>query len=167
MPQLLKPLLVLCLGNEIVSDDAFGAEVAKELTTDTETGRRADVIFAPVAGFSLLELLAGRKRVLIVDSIRTGKVDPGTLHSFPAGELTPSHHLTTSHQISLPTALELGRRLGYEMPEQIDILAVEALDLETLSEELTPPVRAAVKEALCRVWDWTEQNRMEEHPREN
>jgi hydrogenase maturation protease len=159
---LLKPLLVLCLGNEIIRDDGFGPAVAGELAKEAETSRRADVIFAPVAGFSLLDLLTNRRRVLIVDTIRTAKADPGTLHSFPAGALTPSHHLTTSHQINLPTALELGNRLGYAMPERIDILAVEAQDLETLSEELTPPVRAALPEALRFVREWIARNREEE-----
>jgi hydrogenase maturation protease len=70
--------------------------------------------------------------------------------------------LTTSHQINLPTALELGNRLGYAMPERIDILAVEAQDLETLSEELTPPVRAALPEALRLVREWIARNREEE-----
>lgn len=162
MPELVKPLLVLCLGNEIISDDAFGPEVARELQKETEMCRRADVIFAPVAGFSLLDLLTGRRKVLIVDTIRTGKSDPGALHSFPAGVLTPSHHLTTSHQISLPTALELGKQLGCAMPEGIDILGVEAQDLETLSEELTPPVRAALPEALRFVRDWIARNSVEE-----
>jgi hydrogenase maturation protease len=162
MPSLLKPVLVLCLGNEIISDDAFGPAVARELVKETEIGRRADVIFAPLAGFSLLDLLAGRRKVLIVDTVRTGKSAPGTLHSFPAGVLTPSHHLTSSHQISLPTALELGKRLGYAMPEHIDILAVEAQDLETLSEQLTPPVRAALPAALRLVREWIERNSEEE-----
>lgn len=164
---MLKPLLVLCLGNEIVSDDAFGPIVAQELAKETEISRRADVIFAPVAGFSLLDLLSGRKKALIVDIIRTGKAEPGTLHSFPAGTLTPSYHLTTSHQINLPTALELGRQLGYDMPGDIDILAVEAQDLETLREELTPPVQAALPSALQAVRDWIAQNSAEEKLHEN
>ena len=158
----MKPLLVLCLGNEIVSDDAFGPSVARVLHDEPELTRHADVIFAPVAGFHLLDLLQGREKILIVDTIRTGNTVPGTLHSFPAGMLTPSKHLTTSHQISLPTALELGRRLDYAMPEHIDILAVEAQDLETLSEELSPPVRAALPEALRFVREWIARNREEE-----
>jgi hydrogenase maturation protease len=157
-----KPLLVLCLGNEIISDDAFGPVVAQELQKDTETNRRADVIFAPVAGFSLLDLLKDRRKVLIVDTIVTGKNPSGKLLSFPAGVLTPSRHLTTSHQISLPTALELGRQMGYHMPDNVDILGVEAQDLETLSEELTPPVRAALPDALRFVRDWIARNSEEE-----
>jgi hydrogenase maturation protease len=154
---LLKRPLVLCLGNEIVSDDGFGPEIARRLNAD-EKDVGADVLFAPVAGFQLLDLLNGRERVLIVDTIRTQDGKPGTLHFFAAGTLTPSHHLTTSHQISLPSALELGKLLGADMPHVVDVLAVEAQDLETLAEELTPPVRAALSEAETLIREWIEQH---------
>ena len=157
-----KPVLVLCLGNEILSDDGFGPEVARRLQDEDMHDLPADVVFAPLAGFHLLDLLVGRKRVLIVDTIRTGTAEVGTLHHFPAGALTPSHSLTTSHQISLPTALELGRQLSLEMPDVVDVLAVEAQDLETLSEELTPAVRAALKQTLDFVRSWIRQNSSEE-----
>jgi hydrogenase maturation protease len=155
---LLKPLLILCLGNEIVSDDAFGPAMAKRLQEEPPLLEKADVIFAPVAGFHLLDLFVGRRTVLIVDTIVTGNAPPGTLHRFPAGLLTPSRHLTTSHQISLPTALELGKRLNLDMPEVVDVVAVEAQDLETLSEEMTAPIREAMDTALTFVREWVERN---------
>ena len=112
------------------------------------------MIFAPVAGFGLLDLLNGRDKVLLIDSIVTGGVPPGTLHFFPMGTLTPSRNLTTSHQMSLPTALELGRQLGYQMPEHIDVLAVEVADVTTLNESMTGQVRSAVEPALVSVDQW-------------
>jgi hydrogenase maturation protease len=154
---LLKRPLVLCLGNEIVSDDGFGPEIALRLNAVGED-LGADILFAPVAGFQLLDLLNGRERVLIVDTIRTQDGKPGTLHFFPAGTLAPSRHLTTSHQISLPSALELGKLLGADMPTVVDVLAVEAQDLETLAEALTPPVRAALEEAEDRIRLWIKQH---------
>ncbi|MDD5088068.1 MAG: hydrogenase maturation protease [bacterium] len=146
--------LVLCLGNEIISDDRFGPVVAQRLQEEQGGRLGADVIFAPLAGFHLLDLLAGRSAVLIVDTILTGSAPPGTLHEFPAGTLTPSKNLTTSHQISLPTALELGRRLGIELPAVIDIIAVEAQDVETISENMTEPVARAVDEAISFIRKW-------------
>lgn len=158
----MKPLLVLCLGNEIISDDGFGPVVAKRLNEQGDLAVRVDILFAPVAGFQLIDLLRGREKVLIVDTIRTGQVAPGTLHSFPAGALSPSNHLTTSHQISLPTALELGKRLSLDMPQVIDVIAVEAEDLETLGEELSPSVRSAVDDALVLIENWIFRNTVEE-----
>lgn len=159
---MLKPLLILCLGNEIISDDGFGPEIARQLTLHSNLLEHTEVIFAPIAGFHLIDLLAGREKVLIIDTIRTGKAAPGTLYNFPACELAPSHNLTISHQISLPIALELGKRIGAKMPRVLDLIAVEAEDLETIREELTPSVRAAIDKAIELIKEWIYQNTMEE-----
>jgi hydrogenase maturation protease len=148
-------LLVLCLGNDILTDDALGSVVAKRLSR-IDLGLFVEVIFAPTAGFGLLDLLKERYAVLIVDAIQSGKASPGTIHFFSAGVLTPSYNLINSHQINLPTALELGKRLGLTMPSDIQVVAVEAQDVETISETLTPSVEAAVDEVVKRVRDWVE-----------
>lgn len=159
---MLKPILILCLGNEVLSDDAFGPTIAKTLIQRQREDDHVEVIFAPVAGFSLLDLLSGRDKALIIDSIVTGKEPAGTLHYFPLGDLTPSRNLTTSHQMSLPTAMELGRQMGYQMPEQIDVLAVEVADVTTLNEEMTEPIKAAVAPAIVRIDKWLFNNRIKE-----
>jgi hydrogenase maturation protease len=150
----MKRLLVLCLGNEVLSDDAFGPLVAHRLQ-DSDLGcDDVEVLYAPTAGLSLLELLEDRLAVLIVDTILTDRAQPGTVHSFPIGNSVPSNNLINSHEVSLPTALALGRQLGYAMPDDIQVLAVEAGDVTLLSEQLTPAVASAVEPALRAVAEW-------------
>jgi hydrogenase maturation protease len=151
---LLKPILVLCLGNDILTDDTFGVEVARRLMKTLPSPDTVTVEFAPVAGFNLLEMLRDRRKVLIVDTIQTYDHPPGTIHFFSSGHLTPSSHLVSSHQITLPTALALGTELGLEMPGIIDVLAVEAEDVTTLGITMTPAVETAVPEAVDRIHDW-------------
>ena len=146
---------MLCLGNDILSDDALGSVVAKRLNGNG-FGAAVEVIFAPTAGFGLLDLLKDRSAVLIVDAIITGKAEPGTVHFFPAGILTPSYNLINSHQINLPTALELGKQLGMAMPSEIQVVAVEAQDVETIGEQMTPPVEKAVETVLTAVKSWVD-----------
>lgn len=150
----MKPL-VLCLGNDVLSDDAFGFRVGEALT-GSSVSKQADITTAALAGFALLDLLQGRNSVLIVDTVMTGATVPGKLHFFPRGHWTPSRGLAFSHQISLPTALQLGQLLGYEMPRTIDVLAVEAADVSTLSEDMTPEIRAAVPKAIDLITRWVE-----------
>ena len=150
----MKHDLILCLGNEILTDDGFGPVVARRLQEGGALPESVEAIFAPVAGFALLDLLVNRERVLIVDTIRTGRAKPGTLYFFTAGILVQGNHLINSHQMSLPTALELGKRLGMPMPTQVDVVAVEVEDVETLSEQLTPRVAAAVSEAVRMAQGW-------------
>ena len=150
----MKPGLILCLGNEILADDALGYRIAELLEQQRSIAGRVDVVFAARAGFALLDLMAGRKRVLIVDSICLG-ADAGTIHVFPMRTNAPGRNLTCSHQLSLPAALALGVKLGYELPEHIDILAVEAQDVNTLGGDLTPAVRASMPEVLTLIGDWS------------
>jgi len=150
----LKPDLVLCLGNEILADDALGYRVAELVEHQPSVTGRVDVIFAARAGFALLDLMSGRTRVLIVDSIHLG-AEPGTIHVFPMSIDAPGRNLTCSHQLSLPAALALGFKLGYELPKQIDILAVEAGDISTLGGDMTPNVRASIPDVLSLIGDWS------------
>ncbi len=152
-----KPILVLCLGNEVISDDRLGYEIWNRLK-DGELPDDVEVLFESAAGFGLLDLLSGRRTVLIVDIIITNKANPGTIHYFPAGLLTPSHNLNSSHQISLPTAIELGKAMKIDMPNKVDVLAVEAEDVITLKEELTPVVAESIPEVIKRVQNWIKEN---------
>jgi hydrogenase maturation protease len=150
----MRPPLILCLGNEILTDDSFGFRIAQILQKQSVCSDNIEVIFASLAGFGLLDLLEKRDRVLIVDSIVTGEAEPGTLHFFESGHFAPAKNLTCSHQISLPVAITFGRELGMDMPNQIDILAVEAHDVETLSERMTAAVEAAIVPAIKRIHEW-------------
>jgi hydrogenase maturation protease len=150
----MKPDLILCLGNEILTDDAFGFKVANLLQKLQEIEGKVEIVFSALGGFKLIDLLKGRKRTLVIDTISTGKAKAGTIHFFEMGQFTPAKNLTCSHQISLPTALALGREYGMDMPDRIDVLAVEIKDAKTFGEELTPPVAAALNPAVERVLSW-------------
>lgn len=154
----MRSVFILCLGNEIVADDGFGFAVCRELEGDPSLDALdVEVEFAARAGYYLIDCLSGRRRALIVDTIRTETDEPGTLRFHEQGEFAPSRHLTSSHQMSLPTALKLARELALPMPERLDVLTVEALDLETLTEELTPQVAASVPHAVELIRKWINQ----------
>jgi len=148
--------LVVGLGNDIVSDDGFGPAVAAACRA--ALGAREDVAIesASVAGFHLLDLIVGHDRVLIVDVVRTGERPPGTLLRWPLTHASAARTLGGSHQADLQTTLVLGRALGYPIPDEITVLVAEALDLETVREEMTPAVAAAVPAAASLVATWIE-----------
>jgi hydrogenase maturation protease len=134
--------LVLGLGNPILSDDGVGPRVARELE-----GRLDDdvtVVEASLAGLNLLDLLVGNDRAIIIDAIQTEGGRPGHIYHLDLEEFKATRHATSTHDIDLPTALELGKRLGLDLPRQIDILAIEAADTEIFNEECTPEVERAI-----------------------
>jgi hydrogenase maturation protease len=135
--------LVLGLGNPILTDDGLGFAVIDEVRRGLD---RTDVTVkqATAGGLGLLELLLGYDKVIIVDAIQTKNNEPGRIHRLSPDQFSGNLRSASTHDVNLATALELGRRLGKDIPKEIVILAVEAADVETFGEDLTPGVATAV-----------------------
>jgi hydrogenase maturation protease len=139
--------LVLGLGNPILTDDAVGILVAEEVSRRLH---REDVVVqqASVGGLGLLELILGYDRVILVDAIQTEAGRPGQIHRLSPDQFRGNLRAASPHDVTLATALELGRRLHKDIPREIVVLAVEAADTQTFGEQLTAAVAAAVPEVV-------------------
>ena len=138
---------VIGLGNTILTDDGAGIYAAREVRRRlAELGRTdaADVVETEVAGFALIELMTGWDRVILIDSIQFDGVRAGTVLQIQPENLRTSPRLRSVHEIDLPTCLELGRRLGFEMPKTIRVFGIQAEDLTTFGESLTARVDAGM-----------------------
>jgi len=150
-------LLVLGLGNDLVADDGFGPAVARECRRALRGREDVAVEEASAAGLRLLDLLAGYRRALILDVVRTARVPPGTLLDWPLSGGDRARTLGGSHQCDLLTALALGRALGFELPDEVRLVVAEAEDLETIRESMSPAVAAAARRALALVGEWIDR----------
>jgi hydrogenase maturation protease len=104
-----------------------------------------------VGGLRLLELLRGFDRAILVDALKSDRT-PGEVTCFDANEFRGGHRWGAAHSIHLGTALELGDELGYVMPSECTVYAVEAVDVETFGEELSPAVAAAADKVVEMVY---------------
>lgn len=142
--------LVLGMGNPILSDDGFGLEVARRLR-ELPMPDGVEIAESEVGGLRLLELLRGFDRAILVDALKSDRT-PGDVVLFDANEFRGGHRWGAAHSIHLGTALELGEELGYDMPGECTVYAVEAVDVETFGEELSPPVAAAADRVVELVY---------------
>lgn len=141
--------IVLGLGNTILSDDGIGIYAARALRGELEG--IADVVEAELAGFDLIELLAGYGRAVIIDAIELENEKPGTVFRLAPDDLRITPRLASFHDIDIVTALELGRRLGLEMPSEVVIYAVQVEDTLTLKEGCTPGVEAVIPGLVAEI----------------
>jgi hydrogenase maturation protease len=143
-------VLLLGLGNDILTDDAIGLHVVRQVQHEVGDHPWLDIRETTEMGLALLDLITGCSAVLIVDSIQTGKAAPGAVH-----ELEPSalSHIRgrTPHFLGVGETLDLGRQLGLPMPKQVKILAIEVEDALTLGTEMSPTLQAAVLRGKLRV----------------
>ena len=141
--------LILGLGNPILTDDGVGIHVVRALAAHA---LQPDLVFAEasVGGLRLLDTLTGYERAILVDAIQTPGSRPGQVYLLHPNDLRASLHSGSTHDLSLPGALALGRQLGLALPtdEAVTIVAVEVEDVLTFGESCTPAVAAAIPWAV-------------------
>jgi hydrogenase maturation protease len=134
--------IVLGLGNTILSDDGVGIYVAR--AARGRVAGAADVLEAELAGLDLLEMLRGYDRAYIVDAIQLDGEEPGTVFRMKPDDIRTTPRLASFHDIDIVTALALGRRLEFRMPDEVVIFGVQVEDALTLGEECTDAVRQVI-----------------------
>jgi hydrogenase maturation protease len=143
--------IVVGLGNPILSDDSVGIKVAGLVKQRLAGCDGVDVIEAYAGGLRLMEAIAGYDRAIIVDAVKTGDQPPGTIRRFSLDSPTRTRNTLCTHDGDLTTALSLGRDLGLAMPDSVEIIGIEADEVEHFSEELTGGVAAALPDAVAEV----------------
>ena len=135
--------LILGLGNTIRSDDGIGIMVAQELRK-ADPPLAAEIKEASVAGLSILDEIDGYDRVILIDSIKTGKDKPGSVYKLKPEDFNTTTQLSNSHGIDFFTAIELGKNFGYNIPKRIDIYAIEIEDNATFNDKCNPKVKLSI-----------------------
>ncbi|MBF0553138.1 MAG: hydrogenase maturation protease [Nitrospirae bacterium] len=141
--------IIIGLGNPILRDDSVGPIAARLIgqRLDAEcSSRSADISVSEVyaGGIRLLDEMAGYDRAVIIDSIVTGDNAPGTVYRLTPFSLPQTRNCGSSHDITLPMALGMGRMLGMAMPSEIHIWAIEAEDVNTFGEWLSVEVEKSL-----------------------
>jgi len=136
--------VVLGLGNPILCDDGVGNRIALELEDILGQQQDVTVMETSMSGLSLIDLLAGYDKAIIVDAIQTGKGNVGQIYRLTPDAFNDTRHASSPHDVNFATALELGNKLGMAMPKKIVIYAIEVADTSTFSEKCTPEVSRAI-----------------------
>ena len=133
--------LILGIGNPILTDDGVGIKIAHKLK---EERPELEVVETGEAGLTLLDLVTGYDRLIIIDSIKTEQGKPGQVYKLELEDLKPAMDFSSSHGIDIATAFKLGQRLGYKMPKSVSIYAVEMKDNTTFGERCTEEVEEKI-----------------------
>jgi hydrogenase maturation protease len=147
-------LLIACVGNIFLGDDAFGVEVARRLA-QCPLPEGVRVVDFGIRGLDLTyALLDGYEAVILVDAVPRGG-PPGTLYVLepeagsapdPAGSGVPIE----AHNLDPANVLRLAAALGANVQRLILVGCEPGTtgDLEEMQSGLSDAVRAAVDEAV-------------------
>lgn len=144
--------LVVCIGNELVADDAVGYEVFRRLG-DIGVSPAIRLAFLGVGGIALLDQLQGDEEALIVvDAVQFG-APAGTVHRLSWDRVPANGNSAISaHGIGLKEAIEVGRIVSPEkIPATITLIGIEGRCFNLTREHMTPAVAAAVPVAVSAI----------------
>ncbi|GJL37509.1 Hydrogenase 2 maturation protease [Phytobacter ursingii] len=143
-------ILVLGVGNILLSDEGIGVRVIEALEQRYVMPEGVDVLDGGTAGMELLEAMASRTHLIIVDAIVSRKSEPGELLILRDEEVPVLFNNKISpHQLGLSDVLSALRFTG-EFPDKITLVGVIPHSLEP-NIGLTPTVEASLEPALQAV----------------
>ena len=159
--------IVIGLGNPILGDDGVGWKVAEEVKQQLTSslpallrgeGYVVDVTCLSLGGLGLMEHMIGYHRAILVDSFKVDD-DPGSILILKLNDLPnySAYHTASAHDTSLQNAIELGRSMGADLPEDVEVVGISTKRVYDFSEELSQPVADAVPFAARIVIDLLRQ----------
>jgi hydrogenase maturation protease len=135
----LDTTLVLGIGNDILTDDGIGPKLVSDLKHKYYL---QEVVFQNVflGGLEILELIQGYNTVIFIDAIITKDGIPGSIYCYTPDDFRETLHLSNLHDANFLVALELGRKMGYNVPDNVHIIAIEIVEDCVFSESFSPEI---------------------------
>lgn len=145
----LKLVLVLGIGNLIMSDDGVGVRVVQELKRSYRFPENVMVVDGGTLGLDLLPMLENATHLILVDAVEIGE-KPGTLIRLIGEELPVALETKLSpHQMGLKDLLAVSELMGHS-PGEMVLIGVQPSSIE-MGIELTADVYFMLGEMMSKV----------------
>jgi len=136
---------LLCLGNELLGDDALGSKVAAQFRRFALPD--LDIVCTPETGLQLLDHVVNVNRLIVVDTVVTGSAPLGTIYEL-RDTAVPRVPGPSPHYVGLLETLAVARELRLPAAKQVCILAVEARGCLTIGQDMHPAIVAAIPDLI-------------------
>ena len=144
----MAPTLILGIGNILMRDDGVGVRVVEELAR-CELPEGVELLDGGTAGADLVDALADRPKVIVVDAIDAG-AEPGAVYRFTDADLREGAAGPLSlHEFGLLETLRMAEQLGCA-PGRVVILGIQPRTVAP-GLELSPEIAAALPAVLRAV----------------
>jgi len=136
-----KKIVILGVGNLLLSDEGFGVHVANELMK-LDLPQGVSVVEGGTEGFKLLNIITDADRLIVIDAVKGGG-DPGSIYRFDINEVQscPSGFKTSVHQIGILEVISLSGLIG--KTPHTTVVGVEPKSLK-MGMELSPEIKAKI-----------------------
>jgi hydrogenase maturation protease len=122
---LVKNIVVLGLGNLLMSDEGIGVRLVQQLCHSADEFPAVDFIDAGTGGLAVLHHIQDRNKAIIVDCAYMGE-PPGAIKRFTPCDVASTKTITnlSLHEVDLLRIIDMARQLG-QCPDEITIFGIE------------------------------------------
>lgn len=140
-----KHILVLGVGNLLLSDEGVGVHVAQRMMT-MDMPPEVQVVEGGTDGFGLVNVITEADRMILIDAVKGGG-QPGSIYRFEIEDCPPYPDIfkTSVHQISILEVINLSSLIG--STPRTTIIGIEPACME-MGMELSPAVEAKVPRVI-------------------
>jgi len=140
-----KHILVLGVGNLLLSDEGVGVHVAQRMMT-MDMPPEVQVVEGGTDGFGLVNVITEADRMILIDAVKGGG-QPGSIYRFEIEDCPPYPDIfkTSVHQISILEVIHLSSLIG--STPRTTIIGIEPACVE-MGMELSPPVAAKIPKII-------------------
>ena len=143
-------VLLLGIGNPLLTDDGLGIIAARDISEKKLTG--VDFEEATASGIEVMEMMLDYEKVVVVDAIRWPDHEPGEVMRLEEKDFSHTVHGSSPHGVNISTAIALGRQTSRDrMPKEIVFYAMQAEDVSTFSEKMTQKVKENLPKLIALV----------------
>jgi hydrogenase maturation protease len=145
-----QKIVILGVGNLLLSDEGVGVHVANELMK-MELPSEVAVVEGGTDGFGLLNIITEADRLIVIDAVKGGGA-PGSIYRFNINEVQscPSGFKTSVHQISILEVISLSGLIG-KTPHTI-VIGIEPKSFD-IGMELSTEIKAKIPRIIELIFD--------------
>jgi hydrogenase maturation protease len=142
MPSPAQKIVILGVGNLLLSDEGVGVHVA-EILMKMDLPKGIEAVEGGTDGFGLIDIISDADRLVIVDAVKGG-ADPGSIYKFDIEDVpdSPAMYKTSVHQVGILEVVHLSELITDKRPKTT-IIGIEPESVE-MGMELSAKVAAIV-----------------------
>lgn len=142
MKQTMKPLLVMGVGNILLTDEGAGIHAVKDLMTE-EWPDTVEFLDAGTSTRDLFHRLSNYRHLLVLDIVKSGK-SPGAVTCFSESDLNRDGFQRMSmHDLDVFDALDMAELFGHR--PLLRLVGIEPENYTDWSTDMTPRLQAALE----------------------
>ena len=147
-------VLILGIGNELLTDDAIGPFLIHELEEYFKSNPQIKFETACCGGLQILETIVGYKKVILIDAIKSKNGKLGEVLLLSPEDFEETSNLSSLHDLSFLDALKLGKHLDFKMPQEIKIIAIQIFEDRMIHDQFSNELKSVYPEVLMKVKDF-------------